>query len=123
MKYLPIVSRLVLAAALIGTAIFLRELTFDMKLYSVADKLQHALVYGCIAWALLFFMQPVTFRRLFWMLGVIMAIGVIDEVRQIASDRHADLLDWLANLAGASIAGAAWKLSHRLPPSAATTTK
>mgnify|MGYP006964320547 CR=1 FL=1 len=84
-----------------------------MGLYFIADKFKHALLYGCVAWALLFFMRPVTLRRLFWMLGIIMAIGAVDELRQIASDRQADVLDWLANLAGAGIAGMAWKLSHR----------
>ena len=115
MKHLPIIKRLCLAAALIGTALLLRELTLHLRLFSVADKFKHALAYGCLAWALLYFLRPITSRRLLWILGIVMVIGAGDEVRQNWTDGHPDILDWLANLAGASIAGIGWKLSHRAP--------
>jgi len=99
----------------VATGLFLRGVMSDMRLWSVADKFKHAVVYGCVAWALMLFVRRITFRRFFWVLVTVMVIGVADEISQPLWGRSCDVLDWLANVAGACVAGAAWMVMHLWP--------
>ena len=101
--------------SLVAAGLFLRELMADMRLWSVADKFRHAVAYGCLAWALMLIVRRLTFRRFFWILVAVMVIGGADEASQPLWGRSCDALDWLANIAGAGVAGAAWMLMHRYP--------
>ncbi len=71
-----------------------------------ADKLLHCCAYGGLAFLLILAIgsrQPITFRQLVFVWFLVAGYGVFDEVTQPLVGRHADLVDWVADIFGAAI--------------------
>ena len=69
------------------------------------DKWQHFVAYAGLAFLLAFrqsFGALLTWKRAAAVVGIVALYGVVDELSQIPVGRHADLLDWLADVIGAS---------------------
>lgn len=71
-----------------------------------SDKVQHLLAYATLAvlagwvWSL---MRPFGWRQALVLLAMVAAHGILDEVTQPLFGRNADVLDWFADVAGATI--------------------
>ena len=71
-----------------------------------ADKLIHCCAYGGLAFLLILAIgsrRSVTFRQLIFVWLFVAGYGVFDEVTQPLVGRHADLVDWVADIFGAAI--------------------
>jgi VanZ family protein len=78
------------------------------------DDLAHAAAYGVLAWLLLRAMGGRGRRAAaLWALAVVMAVGGVIELTQPWAGRTCSWTDWLANLAGASLAVAFWLVRLR----------
>ncbi len=71
-----------------------------------ADKLIHCCAYGGLAFLLILAIgsrRSITFRQLVFVWLFVAGYGVFDEVTQPLVGRHADLVDWVADIFGAAI--------------------
>lgn len=71
-----------------------------------ADKLLHSCAYGGLAFLLILAIGSrwtITFRQLVFLWLLVAGYGVFDEVTQPLVGRHADLVDWVADIFGAAI--------------------
>ena len=71
-----------------------------------ADKLIHCCAYGGLAFLLILAIgsrRSITFRQLIFVWLFVAGYGVFDEVTQPLVGRHADLVDWVADIFGAAI--------------------
>ena len=71
-----------------------------------ADKLIHCCAYGGLAFLLILAIgsrRSVTFRQLIFVWLFVAGYGVFDEVTQPLVGRHADFVDWVADIFGAAI--------------------
>ena len=72
---------------------------------NVSDKLLHLTAYGglafliCLNWSL---RRPFTWRQGAIVLALLAGFGALDEVTQIPVGRDCDILDWTADIAGAT---------------------
>lgn len=75
----------------------------------LGDKLSHAVVYGLLT--LCWLKAGAAGRSRRWVLGIIFVpvlIGTFVELTQSLVGRSCSLMDWLANVAGVSIASIFW---------------
>ncbi len=80
-----------------------------------ADKIVHTVAYGLIAVLLAgVFKMPLTLRKLFVLLVILCTLGYVDEYTQQWVGRTFSIHDWLADIAGISLALAAYFVTHRL---------
>ena len=71
-----------------------------------ADKLIHCCAYGGLAFLLILAIgsrRSITFRQFVFVWLFVAGYGVFDEVTQPLVGRHADLVDWVADIFGAAI--------------------
>ena len=106
--------RLLGIAALLGAAVslmlFLDKFRFGSQIlfWDIARNVGHAPLFGLIAVILLWLVQLSFGRRLSRMLQYSIAwlaavgMGVFSEYLQIATQRDADIIDWLRDIAGAT---------------------
>ena len=82
------------------------------------DKLAHGIAFGALAWLIAFGAGASTGRAVAWCVVGASLYGAIDEWHQsFIPPRQPDPLDWLADSAGALLAGAVW-LRVRVRPRA-----
>ena len=80
-----------------------------------ADKIVHTIAYGLMAVLLAgVFKMPLTLRKLFVLLVILCALGYVDEYTQQWVGRPFSIRDWLADIAGISLALAAYFVARRL---------
>jgi VanZ family protein len=71
-----------------------------------SDKVEHFLAYATLAalagwvWSLL---RPFGWRQALVLLGIVAMHGILDEVTQPIVGRNADVLDWCADMVGATL--------------------
>ena len=90
----------------------------------VSDKVLHYFAYAVLGVLLTVWQilrderHRLTLRQAAWLLGIVCLYGIADELLQIPVNRHADIYDFLADLAGGSVGILAiWWLQP--PPEAA----
>ena len=85
------------------------EVPLVPRLFVGADKLIHAAVYATLCGLLLWAAQAVNAGVAFVWVAITALYGASDEIHQIwVPQRSSDVLDWLADAAGAVLAAAAW---------------
>jgi VanZ family protein len=73
---------------------------------NVSDKLLHLTAYGglafliCLNWSL---RRPLGWRQAAIVLALVAGFGALDEVTQIPVGRDCDLVDWTADVTGATV--------------------
>lgn len=73
-----------------------------------SDKLIHAVAYGGLAALLFVGLRAPAWRRALGIIALIAALGAVDEVIQLfMSHRDADVMDWVADVLGATAVCAA----------------
>ncbi|MBI3866143.1 MAG: VanZ family protein [Planctomycetia bacterium] len=68
------------------------------------DKSQHLVAYAGLAFLLAlrqWYGSSPTWKRAWTVLGIVAVYGIVDELTQIPVGRTAEVLDWLADVAGA----------------------
>ncbi len=89
--------------------------SFDLPSFPGADKLAHLIIYGTLAAAIIFAFAPETRQKKRWpLVGMVILIatlyGVSDEIHQsFIPGRSPDIIDVLADLAGAAVITLFWK--------------
>ena len=82
--------------------------------WGVYSTIIHIVIYGLLTWMLL---RALAGRGWRWAVPVtlvlIMAIGAVNELTQPLVGRSCSLLDWLTDLAGATVAIALWLVTVR----------
>jgi len=80
-------------------------------------RANHALAYGALAVACLFATARRRTRvRVLVTLGIVMAVGAIDELTQPLFGRQCNVFDWLCDLAGAGGVLAVWLMFRACRP-------
>lgn len=81
------------------------EVATTLRLEFFNDKVLHTLAYGGLAGLLFLGLAQPPLRRSLWVVGIVAVLGAVDEVIQAAlPHRDANVMDWLADLGGASLA-------------------
>jgi VanZ family protein len=74
--------------------------------FRASDKVQHLVAYATLAalagwvWSLV---RPFGWRQALVLLAIVAAHGILDEVTQPIVGRNADVLDWCADMVGATL--------------------
>ena len=91
------------------------------SIVSLSDKVLHAAGYLALTCALLGVLKlhgPGGARRMLTVVAIVAAYGAVDELTQPLVGRHADIIDWLADVTGAGLGVVLWitarAVVHRL---------
>lgn len=112
-----------LMAVLAGTAFYAAllalgaqpDMATTLGLGLLPDKVLHATAYGAIAGLLYLGLPQPPLLRSAWVVAIIALLGAVDETLQAAlPHRQADVMDWLADLAGAVVTCILFSMARRL---------